>query len=196
MPNWCSTTYIIESENKELLQKICNAINECATMKTPLVQKSAVNWAGNVFKMLGIDPDLADRTFWSSAEMKDGKLEFFEEGAWSRGDSIIALDDHFTNEDGDSELSIIFISEELGSGIYETNDEDGIYFDEKYIFVTDDDLNYYKTFGELKDAVQEYLGMGTDFKSVEEMRKVLDSSEMDENLCADIYELGYADLRS
>lgn len=196
MPNWCSTTYIIESDNKELLQKICNAINECAKMNEGLVQKSASNWCGNTFKMLGINPNLGDRTFWSSAEIKNGNLEFFEESAWSRGDAITILNEHYTNEDGEHELNITFISEELGSGIYETNDENGIYFDEKYIFVTDDDLNYYKTFEELKDAVQEYLGMGTDFKSVEEMRKVLDSSEMDEDLCASIYELEYTDLRS
>lgn len=199
MPNWCSTDYIIESDNKELLQRICNAINECAAMKKPLVKNSATDWAGNTFKMLGITTHKADRCFWSAAEIKDGNLHFHEEGAWCRGASIVILEDHFENEEGESELGIYFISEELGSGIFETNDTEGEYFKEKYIITTDDDTIYCNSFCELREAVQELLDDDTEFGSVWEMEQAAlkdidEDDEDDEGINMHIYEINYVSL--
>lgn len=195
MANWCSTSYVIESDNQELLQQICNVINECAEMKEPLISKSSVNWAGNTFKKLGIDPDKADRTFWSDARMESGNLHFFEESAWGRGDAIEVLHEHYVNEEGDCPLSVYFISEELGCGIFQTNDEDGEYFADKYIFVSTDDTCYYESFEELEKDVQDYLEVDTDFESVEDMQEALDeANKKDDSKIGSVYEVEYVDL--
>jgi len=195
MANWCSTDFVIESENKELLQTICNAINDCASMDEPIIPKSSPNWVGNIFDVLGIDPKKADRAFWSSAEIKDGNLHFHEEGAWDRAEAIQVLDQHYTDDDGDSELGIYFISQEFGSDIFETNDEDGLYFKDRYIFDTEDDTEYFSDFEKLNRAVKEFLNTESDFGSIEEMNDALDeNSEENDEQDGHVREIEYANL--
>ena len=177
MANWCSTSYSVCSENKELLQTICDAINECAAMKEPLIPKSSPNWIGNVFKKLGINAE-TERTFWSDAKIEEGVLKFSESSAWSRGCAIISLQDHFIKEeDEDSYLSIYFVSEELAQNIYETNDESGDFYPERYCWYGDDGEEYFNTFEELKTAVQDFIELKKDFNNVDEINEFFDKEE-------------------
>lgn len=192
MANWCSTSYSVCSENKELLQKICNAINECAAMEEPLIPDSSPNWIGNIFKKMDIKAE-AERTFWSEAKIENGVLKFSESSAWSRGYAIISLQDHFCKEDDDSFLSIYFVSEELGQEIYETNDESGEFYPERYCWYGDDGDEYFNTFEELKKHVQDFLEVDTDFKDVEEINEALEEAE-DEVGSQHVYEISFVDL--
>lgn len=193
MANWCSTSYSVCSENKELLQTICDAINECASMKEPLIPKSSPNWVGNVFKKLGIDAD-TERTFWSEARIEDGVLKFFESSAWSRGNAIISLQDHYLIEDNeDDELCVYFVSANLWQGIYETNDESGEFYPERYFWYGDDGDERFNTFEELKEAVQDFLDVDTDFKNVDEINEALEEAE-EEFGSQHIYEIEFTNL--
>jgi spore maturation protein CgeB len=92
-------------------------------------------------------------------------------------------------------LNIYFVSEELGCGIFQTNDEEGEYFTDKYIFVSTDDMCYYESFEELKKDVQDYLEVNTDFESVEDMQEALDeANKKDDSKIGSVYEVEYVDL--
>lgn len=193
MANMCSTSYAVYCENTALMQKICNAINECASMTEPLIPGSDSNWVGNVFKKLGLNK-CNERTFWSDAKIEDGVLKFYESSAWSRGRAIILLQDHFDNgEDEENFISIYFVSEELGNGIYETNDEAGLYFKERYCLYGDNGDEYYDTFDDLKKDVQEMLGTDTDFRTVAEINAALAESD-DDDCGGHVYEIEFTDL--
>ena len=193
MANMCSTSYAICSENKALLHAICDAINECASMKEPLIPKSDTNWVGNIFQKLGLGK-CNERTFWSDAKIEDGVLKFYENSAWNRGGAIIRLQNHFDNgEDEESQLSIYFVSEELGNGIYETNDEEGVYFKERYCLYGNNGDEYYNTFEELKADVQEMFETDTDFKDVAEINAALEEAG-EEGDNGHVYEIEFTNL--
>lgn len=194
MANWCSTSYSVCSDNKQILQRICDAINGCASMSEPLIPGSSPNWVGNIFKKLNINAS-TERTFWSDARIEDGVLKFHESSAWSRGCAVISLQNHFIREsdDDDSILIIYFVSEELGQGIYETNDESGEFYPERYYLVGEGGDEYYNTFEELKEDVQSLLDTDTDFKDVAEINDALDKAE-EEVGCQHVYEISFTDL--
>lgn len=126
MANICITNYWVKGE-KETLQKIADAIND----KNAVVEKTIPCWAGNTLAKLGIPHDGAGRCWWYDARIENGVLCFFEEGAWVRGDAIKILSNNLPD------IDVVFLSEELGCGIYETNDtmhefvEDTTYLDDE-----------------------------------------------------------------
>lgn len=193
MANWCSTSYSVCSDNKEMLQTICDAINECAAMTEPLTPNSSPNWTGNIFKKLGIKGG-NERTSWSDARMEDGVLKFFESSAWNRGCAIVQLQEHFENlDDEETWISVYFVSEELGQEIYETNDESGEFYPERYCWYGDDGDEYFNTFEELKEHVQGFLEVDTDFKDVDEINEALEQAE-EEHGYQHVYEIEFTDL--
>lgn len=193
MANWCSTSYSVCSDNKEVLQEICDAINDCAAMTEPLTPKSSPSWTGNIFKKLGIEGG-KERTFWKDAKVEDGVLKFFESSAWSRGGAIIELQDHYENaDDTDTWMSVYFVSEELGQGIYETNDESGEFYPERYCWYGDDGDEYFNTFEELKEYARDFLEVDTDFKDVGEINDALEEAE-EESGSQHVYEIEFTDL--
>ena len=191
MPNWCSTSYAICSGDKQLLQRICDAINECSSMVTPLISKSCPNWTGNIFKKLELKGG-QERTFWSDAKMEDGVLKFIENSAWSRGMAILSLQECYISED-DIDFDVYFMSEEPGNGIWETNDEEGLFFPERYLLSGDDGCEYYNTFDELVKEIQELLVVDTKFKNVAEINVALDEAG-DKIGCQQVHEIEIVNL--
>ena len=190
MPNWCSTNYAIKCENEELLKKICGAINKCAL--TPRVDlMSDPYWVGNVFKELGLELK-GDRSFWQDAKIEDGVLKFFEYSAWSRGCGVVMLQEHYLSDNDDDFLEVYFVSLELGMGVYETNDESGLFFPERYLWSGPQGEESFDSFEELKEEVQHVLRVDTDFKNVDEIRKALAEEEEFED--DSIYEIEFTDL--
>lgn len=186
MPNWCSTSYAVCSENKSVLKQICDAINECAES----------NRVDNIFKKLGIKVS-PERSFWSDATLENGVLKFFENSAWSRGRAIVVLQEHFEQEteedEEDNHLSIYFLSTEISDGVFEKNDEEGIYFPEKYLLYGDNGDEYYNSFEELKKEVQGILNTQTDFLNLEELNQALSEAGEDADN-AHVYEVTLTDL--
>ena len=191
MANWCSTSYVVCSENKGLLQTICDAINKCNQMDEPLIPKSSSNWAGNIFRELGFKGK-ADRTFWSDARIEDGVLKFFESSAWSRGYAIVSLQEHCVTDKGNV-LDIYFASEESGCEIYETNDTEGLYFPERYCIYGYDGLEYYNTFEEVLEDVHEIFGANIHFDDIKEMNKALKNAEKEIGRYH-VYEMEFVEL--
>ena len=170
MANWCVTNFVVECNDKQKLQRICDAIVKCNEMAEPLIEDSSKSWTGNIFKDLGLKFE-SDRCFWDEAYIEDGVLYISEESAWSRGSSMRQLVEQMNiPEDPDNDLIVYFKSEEPGSEIYETNDDEGLYYSERFIFDTSEDgREYYSNIKDLFDDVNSYLEEENDFKAFDDV---------------------------
>lgn len=175
MPNYCTTNFVVECEDKQKLQRICDAIVKCNEMEEPLIEDSSKSWTGNIFKDLGLKFE-SDRCFWNDAYICDGELYILEESAWSRGSSMRQLVEQMNDpEDPDNDLIVYFKSEEPGCGIYETNDTDGVHYSERYILDTSEDgVIYYSNFEDLCGDVYGFFDTFYDWKSVDDIQESLD----------------------
>lgn len=191
MPNWCNTSFAIKCEDKSVLEKICNAIQDCEKQK-PEQSSGSPSWIGNVFKKLGLETNEC-RTYWTDARIENDILHFMEESAWSRSNAIVTLQDYFLNLDEPVELNILFVSEELSEGIFETNDEVGEVFTQRYCVSDDNGTEYYDTFEQLKADMVELVG-GGDFKTIQDMNLALDEADDEVTDNAHIYEISFTDL--
>lgn len=99
MANWIKTTIEITG-NKEVLQKIYDAVSECLDMPEYLDNGSENWWVGNVFDKLGINTKkYADRAFWHEPRFnKKGHLLITELSAWEKSKCAEALRTRFYYE--------------------------------------------------------------------------------------------------
>lgn len=158
MPNWCLTNYKIYGDEKDL-RSLHKKMKNLENRKESLLPNGfGKNWLGNLAKRLGKSPKSLDcRGDWNELLLeRDDKgdlcLSFNTETAWSRSEDI----EHLILENYPN-VSLFFFAEEGGCGIYETNDERGDVFPERYCLVTPEDLEYYTLEGLLK-AVGELTG--------------------------------------
>ena len=169
------THFVVECNDKQKLQRICDAVVKCNSMTEPLVPNSASHYVGNIFKSLGLKHEY-DRSFWYESYFADDALHVLEESAWSRGSSMRQLVEQMNDpEDPDNDLVVYFRSEECGCEIYETNDTEGVHFPERYIFDTSEDgEGYYSTFEGFCDDVNSYLEEQNNFKTFDDVVARLD----------------------
>lgn len=183
MANWCRTHFVVECNEKQKLQRICDAIEKCNGMPKPLIEDSSRSWTGNIFKELGLKYE-SERCFWNESYFEDDALQIFEESAWSRGSSMRQLVEQMNDpEDPDNDLVVYFRSEECGCEIYETNDTEGVYFPGRYMLDTSEDgEEYFSDFDDLSSAVAEVTGI-YDCTTLGEVEKALDkyNRENEEN---------------
>lgn len=183
MANWCRTHFVVECNDKQKLQRICDAIEKCNGRPKPLIEDSSRSWTGNIFKELGLKYE-SERCFWNESYFEDDALQIFEESAWSRGSSMRQLVEQINDpEDPDNDLVVYFRSEECGCEIYETNDTEGVYFPGRYMLDTSEDgEEYFSDFEDLSSAVAEVTGI-YDCTTLGEVEKALDkyNRENEEN---------------
>lgn len=166
MPNWCSSSYVSigNQQNVENLfnefKKVLEADrNEFVDEKYSFLPNPS--WLGYlVSDLLGIDPESEEVKCRGTITSVDDEVVIDKEGqahfsfstetAWADCRKLFYL----IAEKFDVE--ILFFTEELGSEILETNDEEGRFFSERYLLDEfDSDMTYYDTFEQLSDAIQE-----------------------------------------
>lgn len=144
MANMASTSYRIVGK-KEDLQKIYDLWKKFSSKQRPPMQNAAdPDWEGNIILALGGDiEDKCLRGFIQTCEFDGDILNIEAEEAWSVTDFRICLTQHFEN------IQVFFLCEELGCGVFQTNDKQGDYFNYHYlmdIFVNNQsDWEYYDT---------------------------------------------------
>lgn len=149
MPNWCFTSYVIVGDQKEITS-LYGKMKRLQKMEWPLLPNGfGSNWLGCLVKRLGGNPNSVycrgsfgvPRLRWRG-EM----LTFNTETAWARMDEVENLIRSVYPS-----LSVYFIEEELGNGIFETNDEFGVYFPENVIIgFNNSGMDYYTEENALK----------------------------------------------
>ncbi len=152
MPNWCITNYIIEGDTEDI-SSLKRLIDKALRRKNPVAESSfGPGWLGNLLDVLGENW----KVYPCRGELKNpsidanGLLHFETETAWSRCDCVEqVIRSRFPN------VNILFIEEELGSCIFQTNDEYGKYFPDKYIVGrADDGMEYYSENGVIEAISQ------------------------------------------
>lgn len=83
MPNWCSSSYVIEGDKKEV-KKLYGIMHGLEKRKTPAVKNGfGTAWLGCLVNALGADWNkVYCRGDWSNLEMEQDTLKFSTETAW------------------------------------------------------------------------------------------------------------------
>ena len=158
MPNWCMTAYTIEG-NKRTLNRIKNAIERCLSGEFPKEENSAYNWEGNVLNALGIkfkkrngEHKYCVRGFlYEKPILDDCVLKLNAEEAWSRTDFAELLKRKFPS------ITVYWVAEESGCDIFQTNDTEGKYYDEKYWVDACVNGNYMSEYFQTEESAYDWI---------------------------------------
>ena len=142
MANLCITSVIVKSDNKEILNKINDAFNSAASYHEALMK-------------LGVSresiSDYKDSTINLSYIDVDGALHINLETEWYfEYESLNLLNSMFTEKP-----AVLFLSEEMGCEVYETNDFNKEFFKEKYYLDINEGAYYIESDSDLIDMVNE-----------------------------------------
>jgi hypothetical protein len=163
MPNWDSIQYTIRGEENEL-QEIYDALLKMKESEHP-------DWVGSVLTGLGFDRKSLEgyqlRAFVQDFYLEDGQLVITTEEAWCMTHFPNLLLEVFPN------LDILYIEEEPGCQIYETNDAEGYTYPERakvdYSIHGKDGTEYFHSVEEAIKFAQEVSG--TNLRSSKEFRE-------------------------
>lgn len=150
MANWASTSYRIESKQKDL-QEIYDLFMEFnENGRTPFDNLTDKNWEGNIVWALGGDTNnYYHRGFIQSCEISEGMLSIEAEEAWGASDFRHFLENHY------KDMKVYFMVEEDGDCVYATNDSEGKYFSCRFVVDSCLDGAYdYECFNTEKEALQ------------------------------------------
>lgn len=159
MPNWCYTRYRAVGD-KAQLRKLYSIMSDLEAMENPGLHENGFGstWLGNLVIKLGADWEkVSCRGAWDELTLEDdGTISFTVESAWTEPNEVRTLIK--TVFPG---IYLYYQSEEPGWGIYNTNDDTGKYFPERYYLWMEDDIGesmYYETLSEVIEAVEEITG--------------------------------------
>lgn len=168
MPNWCSTAYAIDGDAKEV-EQLYELMKGLEERDSPSVENGfGTTWLGCLVDALGKDwQKVHCRGSWGGLEKDDDVLRFFTETAWSPCNETFEL-----VREAFPSLRYYFQAEEPGVGIYETNDEYGTYFTDRFFLdaCTPEDEYFSEYFEKQEDAfawLEEEFGKP--IKSVEDV---------------------------
>ena len=191
MPNWCYTQYVAEGP-KDQLQKLHNKMKELYDMPSPGLEKNGFgsNWLGNLVIALGEDWNtIRCRGTYCNFQLCDEVLTFDTETAWCEMSEVRHLiEQKFPG------VKLYYISEEIGCGIFMSNDKEQAYFHDRFYFSTDnwDGDNYISSLDVLIETVEQVTGCAN-LKTVEDCIKAANEYEDSDGFGATLMVLEYFD---
>ena len=161
MPNWCSTRYVLCSDDNQELVDLYERMKRLQEMKDPLKPNGfGTTWLGNLVEDLGVDFNIVQcRGSWDDLYMDEEILCFTTETAWYRCTEVEDL-----IKEKYPSIDIAFKCEEPGMCIYEKNNN--VFFPEDYIVDIEDDDTYYLMESEALQVLSDFFGI--DFKDIDE----------------------------
>ena len=192
MPNWAYSQYIATGD-KEQLKKLYSIMSELEEMKAPELHENGFGstWLGNlIIKLGGNWKQVYCRGSWDNLLLReDGTVSFSVESAWGElYDVRKFIEEYFPD------VRIFFQCEESGMGIYQTNDDTGQYFPEKYyLWVENGDTEYYNNLEALAKEVENITG-SKNLKTLDSCKKALETySRSHSDLCYTLEEFDLLD---
>lgn len=173
MPNWCSTDYYVLGSKKEL-SDLNRKMERLGNRKKSLIKNDFGNtWLGNLVKSLGGDLEkVYCRGEWMCREYNKEKntLTFTTETAWREMDEWRKF-----IESCYKTIKLLFVTEELGCGIYQTNDKDRVFFKSKYILDYGEDIEYFETIDQAVEFIENLIGLKIEDKTVNGIQRAMDN---------------------
>lgn len=192
MPNWAYTMYYATGD-KEQLKKLHSIMDELECMKDPGLHDNGFGstWLGNlVIKLDGDWEKVYCRGYWDNLVLHDdGSISFSVESAWGELNEVREfIEKKFPC------VKLYFQCEESGNGVYETNDDTGEYFPERYyLWVEGSDSLYHETLEDLIKDVENITG-SKNLKTLGSCKKALESySRKNHDLCYTLEEFSVVD---
>lgn len=192
MPNWAYTQYHATGD-KEQLWKLYSIMSELEEMKAPGLHENGFGftWLGNlIIKLGGNWKQLYCRGSWDNLLLlEDGTVSFSVESAWGElYDVRKFIEEYFPD------VRLFFQCEESGMGIYQTNDDAGQYFPEKYYLWVENGLTeYYTNLEALTKEVENITG-SKNLKTLDSCKKALETySRSHSDLCYTLEEFELLD---
>lgn len=166
-------------------------MDELECMKEPLHPNGfGASWLGNLVIKLGRDWNkVYCRGSWDDLTFNGEEITFHVESAWGELNEVRELiEEHFPD------IKLYFQSEEPGMGLYTTNDDTGQYFpDQFYLWVEDEDTEYYQDLKSLAEAVESITG-SKHLTTLDSCKKALESfSRKHHNCCYTIEQFSLVD---
>lgn len=172
MPNWCSTEYYVVGSKKEL-SNLNEKMEKLENRKESLVKNGFGNtWLGNLVESLGGDWEkVYCRGQWMCRvyNKENNSLTFTTETAWCEMDEWRKF-----IESCYKTIKILFVTEEPGCGIYQTNDLEGVFFKDKYVLDYTEDVEYFETIDQAVEFIEELIGLKIENKTVNGIQGKLD----------------------
>lgn len=192
MPNWAYSMYHATGD-KEQLKKLHSVMDELEGLKDPGLHENGFGktWLGNLVIKLGGDWEkIYCRGYWDNLVLHDdGSISFSVESAWGELNEVREfIEEKFPG------VKLYFQCEESGMGIYQTNDDTGEYFPERYyLWVENEDTEYYTSLEALATDVEKITG-SQNLKSLDSCKKALESySRKNHDLCYTLEEFSVVD---
>lgn len=201
MSNLCSTSYVIEGSRNsiESLHNQFKAVLNTDRSKfndqrgTYLPQSS---WLGYIVSdVLGLDPDKDNVCCRGSICSMDDEITLEDDDmAYFRFDTESAWVDqrkmfYLLSEKFDVEVH--FITEEFGCELWQKTDGADRWFPEFYLLDdTEDDMNYFETFEQLADAINDLCGEKPE--KYDDIDDILSRHDLDERVL--VHEIEYTSL--
>lgn len=179
--------------DKEQLKKLHSVMDELEGLKDPGLHENGFGktWLGNLVIKLGGDWEkIYCRGYWDNLVLHDdGSISFSVESAWGELNEVREfIEEKFPG------VKLYFQCEESGMGIYQTNDDTGEYFPERYyLWVENEDTEYYTSLEALATDVEKITG-SQNLKSLDSCKKALESySRKNHDLCYTLEEFSVVD---
>ena len=171
MPNWCSTAYAIDGDAKEIKQ-LYDLMKGLEERDSPLVENGfGTTWLGCLVNAIGKDwKEVQCRGTWGGLEINGEVLKFFTKTAWSPCYEVLDL-----IKETFPSIRYYFQTEEPGIEIYETNDEFGTYFSDRYFLdVCTPEEEYFSEYFKKQEDVLSWLEeiSGEQIKSIEDIEAI------------------------
>ena len=184
------TSYTIVGEKKDV-EKIHAAVEN-----HPVKEKSDKDWQGNILHALGVDYDALENRSMRGflydedylGDIGDGLAQLrmgFNE-AWCRTEFAEVLSELFPD------ISIWWMAEEPGCGIYQTNDAEGGFYPERYYVDTCIDGDYQSEYFTTEEEAYEWLSQISDCKckaDVEAFNENRQKADSDDYIYVHEYEI-------
>lgn len=173
MPNWCTTEYYVVGSKKEVLD-LNKKMEKLENRKESLVKNSFGNtWLGNLVESLGGDWEkVYCRGQWMCRvyNKENNSLTFTTETAWREMNEWRKfIESYYTT------IKLLYVTEEPGCGIYQTNDKEGVFFKDKYVLDYTEDVEYFETIDQAVEFIEELIGIKIEDKTVNGIQRALDS---------------------
>lgn len=189
MANLCCSYYVIDGDSSELMA-LYDIMKGLESSKEPsIANEYGPAWLGCLVDVLGSNwEDVNCRGEWNNLDLVDNTLRLSTETAWEPCNQVFDLVcKSFPT------LHYYYQSEETNTPIYQTNDKEGKYFNDKYhveIFTPEGECSY----GNFPDLENVYKCLGTmfnrTFKSSDDINKLVeDWKTIDENAYCNIEQI-------
>lgn len=173
MSNLSTTEYYVIGSRKEV-SDLNKKMEKLENRKKSLVKNGFGNtWLGNLVKYLGGDwENVYCRGEWISREYnkENNTLTFTTETAWREMNEWRKF-----IESCYKTIRILFVTEEPGMGIYQTNDLEGIFFKAKYILDYGEDMEYFETIDQAVSFIENLIDVKIEDKTVNGIDKILNA---------------------